>query len=112
MELAIKNLSKNYGDKQALTNVDLTLQKGIYGFLGPNGAGKSTMMNIITGNIPPTSGSVYYDGEDVFQMGARFRSKLGYMPQQQALYPTFTANRFLSYVAALRGRSGSPTCWS
>jgi ABC-type multidrug transport system ATPase subunit len=103
MELAIKNLSKNYGDKQALTNVDLTLQEGIYGFLGPNGAGKSTMMNIITGNIPPTSGSVYYDGEDVFQMGARFRSKLGYMPQQQALYPTFTANRFLSYVAALRG---------
>lgn len=103
MELQLSHLTKEYGTLTALKDFDLTLTEGIYGFLGPNGAGKSTLMNIITGNLHATSGSVLYNGEDIVKLGAEFRGQLGYMPQQQALYPSFTAVRFLSYVAALRG---------
>ena len=103
MELNIQNLQKDYGSVKALKGVDLTLTEGIYGFLGPNGAGKSTLMNILTGNLHATAGSVTYDGQPIGELGAAYRKKLGYMPQQQSLYPTFTVRRFLSYIAALRG---------
>ena len=103
MELKIQNLQKDYGTVKALKGVDLTLTEGIYGFLGPNGAGKSTTMNILTGNLNATSGTVTYDGKPISEMGMEYRRKLGYMPQQQSLYPTFTVKRFLSYMAALRG---------
>ncbi len=103
MELTISNLEKNYGAVKALKGVDLKLNEGIYGFLGPNGAGKSTLMNILTGNLNATAGTVTYDGQPISEMGAAYRRKLGYMPQQQSLYPSFTVKRFLSYMAALRG---------
>lgn len=103
MELKIQNLQKDYGTVKALKGVDLTLTEGIYGFLGPNGAGKSTTMNILTGNLNATAGTVTYDGQPIGEMGMEYRRKLGYMPQQQSLYPTFTVKRFLSYMAALRG---------
>ncbi len=103
MELTISNLEKNYDAVKALKGVSLTLNEGIYGFLGPNGAGKSTLMNILTGNLNATSGTVTYDGQEISKMGAEYRRKLGYMPQQQSLYPSFTVKRFLSYMAALRG---------
>lgn len=103
MELQLAHLTKKYGQHTALKDFDLTLTEGIYGFLGPNGAGKSTLMNIITGNLHATSGQVLYNGEDIEKLGAVFRGKLGYMPQQQALYSSFTAVRYLDYVAALRG---------
>lgn len=103
MELAIKKLSKNYGNKRALDTVSFTLTPGVYGLIGPNGAGKTTLMNIIAGNLRQSAGQVLYDGKDVAQLGDEFRSILGYMPQQQALYPDFTAERFLYYIAALRG---------
>ena len=103
MELKIQNLQKEYGTVKALKGVDLTLSEGIYGFLGPNGAGKSTLMHILTGNLNATAGTVTYDGRPISEMGIEYRRKLGYMPQQQALYPTFTVKRFLSYMAALRG---------
>lgn len=103
MELELKNLKKKYGGKTALSDFNMTLTEGIYGFLGPNGSGKSTLMNIITGNIVPTDGKIFYNGQDVTGMASDFRAVLGYMPQQQALYPTFTVMRFLAYVAALRG---------
>ena len=103
MELKIQNLQKDYGTVKALKGVDLTLTEGIYGFLGPNGAGKSTLMNILAGNLNATAGTVTYDGQPITEMGMAYRKKLGYMPQQQSLYPTFTVKRFLSYMAALRG---------
>lgn len=103
MELKIQNLKKDYGTVKALKGVDLTLTEGIYGFLGPNGAGKSTTMNILTGNLNATDGTVTYDGQPIGEMGMEYRRKLGYMPQQQSLYPTFNVKRFLSYMAALRG---------
>ena len=71
-------------------------------FLGPNGAGKSTMMNIITGNLDATSGKVLWNGKNVLRMGREFRRVLGYMPQQQNLYDSFTGRRFLLYIAALK----------
>lgn len=103
MELVFKHLSKSYGSNEALTDINMTLDAGIYGLLGPNGAGKSTLMNLLSGNLLPSTGEILYNGKKISEMGKQFRAKLGYMPQQQTLYPDFTAYRFLSYVAALRG---------
>lgn len=103
MELTLQNVSKKYGEKTALDNISLTLSQGIYALLGPNGAGKTTMMNLITGNLKPTSGKLLWDGQETVQMGAVYRSLIGYAPQQQALYDTFSGSRFLSYMAALKG---------
>lgn len=101
--LALHHITKKYKDKTALDNVSLELDCGIYGLLGPNGAGKSTLMNIITGNIRPTEGEVWWENMDIRDMGERFRSLLGYAPQQQGLYNSFSGRRFLSYMAALKG---------
>lgn len=103
--LELKQITRRYGTKQALDHVSLTLENGIYGLLGPNGAGKSTLMNIITGNLRPTSGTVLWNGKNIHDMGAAYRSLLGYAPQQQGLYDTFTGIRFLSYMATLKGIS-------
>lgn len=102
MILELEHVTKQYGTKKALDSVSLVLTKGIYGLLGPNGAGKSTMMNIITGNLKPTSGNLLWDGKDTSGLGAAYRSLLGYAPQQQGLYDTFSGRRFLSYMAALK----------
>lgn len=101
--LMLNHITKKYKDKTALYNVSLELDCGIYGLLGPNGAGKSTLMNIVTGSIKPTEGSVHWDGADIRKLGESFRSLIGYAPQQQGLYNSFSGRRFLSYMAALKG---------
>ena len=105
MRLEIKNLCKTYkkGVVKALGDFSVTLTPGVYGLLGPNGAGKSTLMNIITDNLNADSGEVLYDGEEIKKLGKDYRTVLGYMPQQQGLYDDFTLNRFLWYMAALKG---------
>ena len=103
MELRIENLTKTYGKKVALCDFTATLSSGIYGLLGPNGAGKSTMMKILTENLAADRGRILVDGIPSEQMGEEYRALLGYMPQQQGLYPHFTARRFLYYIAALKG---------
>ena len=105
MRLEIKNLCKTYkkGVVKALDDFSVTLTPGVYGLLGPNGAGKSTLMNIITDNLNADSGEVLYDGEEIKKLGKDYRTVLGYMPQQQGLYDDFTLNRFLWYMAALKG---------
>ena len=103
--LTLKHITKKYKDKTALEDVSLELDCGIYGLLGPNGAGKSTLMNIITGNIKPTEGDVLWDSNNIRELGERFRSVIGYAPQQQGLYNSFSGRRFLSYMAALKGIS-------
>lgn len=105
MELKINNLSKTYkkGTVKALDDFSITFTPGVYGLLGPNGAGKSTLMNIITDNLNADSGEVIYNGENIKKLGKDFRAVLGYMPQQQGLYDDFTLNRFLWYMAALKG---------
>ncbi|MDE7231376.1 MAG: ABC transporter ATP-binding protein [Oscillospiraceae bacterium] len=102
MKLELGNIVKKYGDKTALNGVSATLEQGIYGLLGPNGAGKSTMMNIITGNLRPDSGSVRMDGGNIRELGWKYRSLLGYAPQQQGLYDAFSGRRFLAYMATLK----------
>ena len=101
--IEVKHLTKRYGNHVAVNDLNFTIDKGkVYGFLGPNGAGKSTMMNIITGNLDATSGKVLWNGKNVLRMGREFRRVLGYMPQQQNLYDSFTGRRFLLYIAALK----------
>lgn len=86
--------------KPALAGVSLTLGPGLYGLLGPNGAGKSTLINIITGTLTADSGEVLWDSKPA--RGIFFRRILGYMPQQQGLYDSYTGRRFLAYMGALK----------
>ena len=102
MHLTFENVKKNYGKKEALKGVSFELTEGIYGLLGPNGAGKSTLMNIITGNLSATSGRILADGIDNCKDGHLFAGKIGYMPQQQAFYPGFSAEQFMFYIASLQ----------
>ena len=105
MKLEIKNLSKTYvkGKPKSLDNLSTEFTNGVYGILGPNGAGKSTLMNIIADNIKADSGEVLYNGENIIKLGKDFRNILGYMPQQQGIYKSFTGRRFLWYMASLKG---------
>ena len=101
-----KNRSKEPQDcqkmKKALDDVSLTLTEGVYGLLGPNGAGKSTLMNITTDNLVPNAGSILWNGKEIGALGREYRSLLGYAPQQQGLYESFTGRRFLSYLGTLK----------
>lgn len=104
--LSLRNISKHYKQKHALKNFNFEFQNGIYGLLGPNGAGKSTLMNIISDNLSPDGGgAIEWNGKNISTLGNDYRAVLGFMPQQQSLYDTFTAVRFLSYIAALKGLS-------
>lgn len=102
MELEFKNVCKSYKSKQALTDFSVILQEGVHALLGPNGAGKSTLMNILSGLLKQTSGSVTLDGADTDKMGAAFREILGFMPQELGFYKSFSAVETLEYYAALR----------
>ena len=103
MILSIQEVSKSYGKTKALNEFSAELTPGVYGFLGPNGAGKSTLMNIITDNLAADSGTITYNGKDTVKMGKDFRDIIGYMPQQQGMYDSFTGRRFLWYMASLKG---------
>ncbi|MGI6744533.1 MAG: ATP-binding cassette domain-containing protein [Eubacteriales bacterium] len=107
MKIVIRNLSKSYGSNLALDQFTATFEPGIYALLGPNGSGKSTLMNIITDNLKADSGEITYTDnsgteENVLKMGVRFREKIGFMPQYPGLYPNFTVERFMWYMAALK----------
>ena len=106
MKLTINKISKSYGTNKALSEFYAELTPGIYALLGPNGSGKSTLMNIMTDNLKADSGEIIYEGggesENVIKMGGRFREKLGFMPQYPGMYPNFTAEQFLRYMATLK----------
>ena len=93
IKLEFEHVTKCYGEKKALNDFTTVLTPGIYGLLGPNGAGKSTLMNLLTDNIRRTSGEILYNGEEILKSGAKFRSKIGYMPQQQGMYEQFSGER-------------------
>ena len=108
MLLSINNVSKSYGSNLALNQFTSVLEPGIYALLGPNGSGKSTLMNILTDNLKADSGEITYtdeagNAENILNMGVRFREKIGFMPQYPGLYPNFTVERFMWYMAALKG---------
>jgi ABC-2 type transport system ATP-binding protein len=101
--LAIRNLSKSYGDVHALRNVSLDVPAGMFGLLGPNGAGKSSLMRTIATLQDPDSGSVTFDGIDVTKEKERIRRILGYLPQDFGVYPKVSARDMLDHFAALKG---------
>lgn len=105
MKLTITDLTKKFGHKTAVNHVDLELTPGIIGLLGPNGAGKTTMIRLLCDLIQPDSGAVLLDGENIRFMGEDYRDILGYLPQKVGYYPWFTAEKYLMYIAALKGLS-------
>lgn len=98
MELSIDRLTKQYQNKIAVDRISLRLNTGIYGLLG---ARKTTLMRMVCGILKPTSGTITFDGIDVSE--ERYRSMLGYLPQDFGYYPEFTGEDFLLYMAALKG---------
>jgi ABC-2 type transport system ATP-binding protein len=102
--LSVRDLRKRYGDLVALDGVSFEVEKGdILGFLGQNGAGKSTTMKIITGFIPPSSGTAIVDGYDVTRDSLEVRRRIGYLPEQTPLYTEMRVREYLDFRARLKG---------
>ena len=101
--IEVKNLTKKYGSKTVLDNVSFKIEQGeILGFLGPNGAGKSTTMNIMTGYIASTSGSVVIDGIDIMDDAVSYKKKIGYLPEIPPLYNDMTVSEYLEFVCGIK----------
>ena len=98
----VRNLSRFYGTFQAVKDVSFTIRRGeVLGFLGPNGAGKTTTMQIISGNLAPSAGSVAIAGHDLLEDPRAAKSQIGYLPEQPPLYRELTVDEYLDYCAAL-----------
>lgn len=101
--IEVKNLTKRYGGHVAVDNLSFRVEKGqIYGFLGPNGAGKSTTMNILTGYIAASGGTVTIDGKDIRKEPEEAKKKIGYLPEQPPLYIDMTVEEYLIFAAQLK----------
>lgn len=101
--IEIKNLLKCYGENVAVNNISFSVNKGeILGFLGPNGAGKSTTMNILTGYISYTEGSVKIDGIDMLKNPTDCKKRIGYLPEQPPLYVDMTVSEYLDFVCDIK----------
>ena len=101
--IEVNNLTKNYGSVTAVNDVSFTIEKGhVYGLLGPNGAGKSTIMNIMTGCLAATSGTVKVNGHDIYEEASAAKSGIGYLPEVPPLYPDMTPNEYLRFIAKVR----------
>ena len=101
--IEVKNLVKRYGNHTAVDHLSFEIEKGkIYGFLGPNGAGKSTTMNMITGYIASTEGTVVIDGHDILEEPEEAKKCIGYLPEMPPLYFDMTVLEYLKFVADLK----------
>lgn len=101
--IEVKNLSKRYGNQLAVDNISFTIKDGeVLGFLGPNGAGKSTTMNILTGYLSATGGSVSISGYDILENPNEAKRHIGYLPEHPPLYTDMTVNEFLSFMFDLK----------
>lgn len=101
--IEVKNLVKKYGDHTAVDHLSFQIEKGkIYGFLGPNGAGKSTTMNMITGYIASTEGTVSIDGHDILEEPEKAKKCIGYLPEQPPLYFDMTVLEYMKFAADLK----------
>jgi len=101
--IEVLNLTKSYGQIKAVRNLNFTVEKGeILGFLGPNGAGKSTTMNMITGYLPSTSGTVKVNGYDVEVDPREVKKRVGYLPEMPPLYTDLTVKEYLDFVSQLK----------
>ncbi|MDE7219635.1 MAG: ABC transporter ATP-binding protein [Oscillospiraceae bacterium] len=110
--IEISHLTKRYGEHLAVSDLSFTVDSGqIYGFLGPNGAGKSTTMNIMTGCLSATEGSVRIGGYDIFEMPGKAKKLIGYLPEQPPLYMNETPEEYLQFVGQAKGLRGSLLEW-
>lgn len=101
--IEVKNLTKVYGDRVAVDHLSFLVEKGqIYGFLGPNGAGKSTTMNMITGYLAATEGTVTVDGKDISREPEEAKKRIGYLPELPPLYVDMTVEEYLKFAAELK----------
>ena len=101
--IEVRHLTKRYGDTLAVDDLNFTIEKGrIYGFLGPNGAGKSTTMNIITGYLASTDGSVTINGHDILEDAEAAKKNIGYLPELPPLYFDMTVKEYLAFAAELK----------
>ncbi|MDL1894471.1 ATP-binding cassette domain-containing protein, partial [Sphingobacteriales bacterium CHB3] len=104
MSIAVRNLTKLYGDQKAVDSISFDVKSGeILGFLGPNGAGKTTTMKIITCYMPQTSGTVEVDGLSTVERSLDVRKKIGYLPENNPLYHEMNVLEYLEYAAQLHG---------
>lgn len=102
--IEINNLVKRYGDKNAVKGISFTVNDGeVLGFLGPNGAGKTTTMNIITGYLSSTSGSVKVNGHDILEEPELAKKEIGYLPENPPLYTDMTVKEYLNFICDLKG---------
>lgn len=101
--IEVTNLTKRYGEHVAVDHLSFRVEKGqIYGFLGPNGAGKSTTMNMITGYLAPSEGTVVIDGKDIQKEPEEAKRKVGYLPEIPPLYTDMTVEEYLIFAAELK----------
>lgn len=100
--LEINSISKSYGSKHVLSDITISLDKGIYGLLGRNGAGKTTLLNIISGQVKAECGTVKFNGRDVFKNRKEFVKNAGYMPQYVDFYKNYSVYEFMKYMCALK----------
>ena len=101
--LEVKNLEKRFGDFQEVKGISFSVKEGeVLGFLGPNGAGKSTTMRMITGFLPPTSGTAVIDGHDIVEDPIAAKRALGYLPESAPSYRAMTVRDYLSFIASVR----------
>ena len=101
--IEVNNLVKRYGDHTAVDHLSFKIEKGkIYGFLGPNGAGKSTTMNMITGYIASTEGTVTIDGHDILEEPEQAKKCIGYLPEIPPLYFDMTVLEYMNFAADLK----------
>ena len=106
--IAVEHLTKCYGDFMAVNDLSFSIEEGhVYGFLGPNGAGKTTTMNIMTGCLSATAGSVRIDGHDIFEEPRRAKALIGYLPEQPPLYMNETPLEYLRFVGEAKGLRGT-----
>lgn len=106
--ISVKHLTKYYGEHLAVDDISFEITEGhVYGFLGPNGAGKSTTMNIITGCLSATDGTVLIDGHDIFEEPDKAKKLIGYLPEHPPLYMNESPLEYLKFVGEAKGLRGS-----
>ncbi len=105
--ITVEHLTKYYGDHLAVDDLSFEIDEGhVYGFLGPNGAGKSTTMNIMTGCLSATAGSIRIDGYDIFEQPQQAKKLIGYLPEQPPLYMNESPQEYLRFVGEAKGLHG------
>jgi len=103
MKLEFKNVTKQYGEVNAVNKVNCVMEKGIYGLLGVNGAGKTTLMRMLCTIVQPSEGQILWNGKDIWKLGGEYREVLGYLPQDFGYYPDLTVYDYMMYISSIKG---------